>query len=93
MQDLVPETISQGRDAVGPVVLAAQIRLFRSAVLAGASQTAPHSGALMKSTMRWPGRLRDRQDDYLWFTQDFRAPPDNDLASHWGQQSSRVVRA
>jgi hypothetical protein len=22
-------------------------------------------------------RLRDRQDDYLRFTQDFRAPPDN----------------
>ena len=27
-------------------------------------------------------RLRDRQDDYLRFTTDFRAPPDNDLASH-----------
>ena len=91
MQDLVPEAISQGRDAVDPVVLAAQIRLFRSAVLAGASQTAPHSGALMKKHHALARCLRDRQDDYLWFTQDVRAPPDNDLASHWGRQSSRVV--
>jgi hypothetical protein len=27
-------------------------------------------------------RLLDRQDDYLRFTQDWRVPPDNDLASH-----------
>jgi hypothetical protein len=27
-------------------------------------------------------RLLDRQDDYVRFTRDFRAPPDNDLASH-----------
>jgi hypothetical protein len=35
MQHLVREAISQGRDAVDPAVLAAQVRLFRSAVLAG----------------------------------------------------------
>jgi hypothetical protein len=27
-------------------------------------------------------RLRDRQDDYLRFTSDFRAPPDNEGASY-----------
>ncbi len=77
MQDLVREAISQGRDAADPAVLAAQVRLFRSAVLTGASQTAPRSGALMKKHNALARRLRDRQDDYLRFTADFRAPPDN----------------
>ena len=77
MQELVREAISQGRDAVDPAVLAAQVRLFRSAVLAGASQTAARSGPLMKKHHALARRLRDRQDDYLRFTSDFRAPPDN----------------
>jgi transposase len=77
MQNLVREAISRGRDAVDPAVLAAQVRLFRSAVLAGASQTAPRSGALMKKHNALARRLRDRQDDYLRFTVDFRVPPDN----------------
>ncbi len=87
MQDLVREAVSQGRDAVDPAALATQVRLFRSAVLAGASQTAARSGPLMKKHNALARRLRDRQDDYLRFTTDFRAPPDNDLASHctsWG---------
>jgi transposase len=54
MQQLVREAISRGRDAVDPAALAAQVRLFRSAALAGISQTAARSGALMKSTTRWP---------------------------------------
>jgi transposase len=77
MQDLVREAIGQGRDAVDPATLAAQVRLFRSAVLAGASQTAARSGPLMKKHHALARRLRDRQDDYLRFTTDFRAPPDN----------------
>jgi transposase len=77
MQDLVREAISQGRDAVDPDALAAQVRLFRSAVLAGASQTAARSGPLMKKHNALARRLRDRQDDYLRFTSDLRAPPDN----------------
>jgi hypothetical protein len=40
MQQLVSQAIGQGRDAVDPDALAAQIRLFRSAALIGASQTA-----------------------------------------------------
>ena len=44
MQQLVREAVSQGRDAVDPGALAIQVRLFRSAVLAGASQTAARSG-------------------------------------------------
>ena len=77
MQQLVREAASQGRDAVDPDTLAAQVRLFRSAVLAGASQTAARSGALMKKHHALARRLRDRQHDYLRFTSDLRAPPDN----------------
>ena len=71
------EAISQGCGAADPAALAAQVRLFRSAVLAGASQTAARSGALMQKHNTLARRLRDRQDDYLRFTADFRAPPDN----------------
>jgi hypothetical protein len=77
MQDLVRKAISQGRDAVDPAALAAQIRLYRSAVLAGTGQTAARSGALMKKHNALARRLLDRQGDYLQFTRDFRAPPDN----------------
>ena len=77
MQDLVREAISQGRDAVDQAALAAQIRLYRSAVLAGASQTAARSGPLMKKHNALARRLPGRQDDYLRFTTDFRAPPEN----------------
>jgi transposase len=77
MQQLASEAISQGRDAVDPAVLAAQIRLYRSAALIGASQTAARSGALMKKHNALARRLLDRQDDYLRFTTDLRAPPDN----------------
>jgi hypothetical protein len=77
MQDLVREAISRGRDAADPDVLAAQVCLFRSAVLAGAGQTAARPEAVMKKHDALARRLRDRQDGYLRFTQDFRAPPDN----------------
>ena len=77
MQDLVREAISQGRPTADPVALAEQIRLYRSAALAGASQTAARSGALMKKHHALARRLLDRQDDYLRFTRDFRTPPDN----------------
>ena len=77
MQGLVREAISQGRDAVDQAALAAQVRLLRSAALAGASRTAARSGALMKKHHALARRLRDRQDDYLRFTRDWRVPPDN----------------
>ena len=74
MQQLVRDAASQGRYAVDPDALAAQVRLFRSAVLAGASETAARSGALMKKHNALARRLRDPQHDYLQFTSDFRAP-------------------
>ncbi len=54
MQALVSEASSQGRDAVDPAALAAQIHSYRSAVLLGARQTEARSGKLMKSTTPWP---------------------------------------
>jgi hypothetical protein len=54
MQDLVHEAISRGRDAADPDALAARVCLFRSAVLAGAGQTAARSEAKQKV----PGCLR-----------------------------------
>jgi len=80
MQDLAREAISQGRDAVDPVALAVQVHSLRSATLIGASQTATRSGALMKKHHALACRLLDRQDDYLRFTRDLRAPPDNNEA-------------
>ena len=77
MQTLVTEAIRQGHHAVDPATLAARIHLYRSAVLAGASQTASRSGALMKKHNALARRLLDRQDDYLRFTRDWRIPPDN----------------
>jgi hypothetical protein len=77
MQNLAREAISHGRDAIDPSGLAAQVRLFRSAALAGAGQTAARSGALMKKHNALARRLRDRQDDYLRFTRDWRISPDN----------------
>jgi transposase len=81
LQALVREAISQGRDAVDPAALAAQIHSLRSAALIGAGQTAARSGALMKKHHALARRLLDRQDDYLRFTTDFRAPPDNNGTS------------
>jgi transposase len=77
MQALVSEAIAQGRDAVDPAALAAQIHRYRSAVLLGARQTAARSGKLMKKHHALARRLLDRQDDYLRFTTDWRIPADN----------------
>jgi transposase len=77
MQALASEAIRHGRDAVDPAALAAQVRLYRSAALIGAAQTAARSGALMRKHNALARRLLDRQGDYLRFTTDLRAPPDN----------------
>jgi transposase len=61
---------------------------FGSAALAGASsQTAARSGMLMKKQRALARRLHARQDDYLRFTTDFRAPPDkNGCTRHNGTE-------
>jgi hypothetical protein len=88
MQDLVREAIRQGRDAVDPAALAAQVRLYRSAVLAGASQTAARSGPLMKKHHALARRLPGRQDDYPRFTPTSgRRPITTDLSATYGWPS------
>ena len=77
MQALVSEAISQGRDAVDPDVLAARVRLCRSAALIGAGQTAARSGTLMKRHNALARRLPGRQNDYLRFTRDFAVAADD----------------
>jgi transposase len=77
MQQLASEATRHGQDVVDPAALAAQVRLFRSAALIGAAQTAARSGTLMKKHNALARRLLGRQDDYLRFTADLRAPPDN----------------
>jgi transposase len=77
MQALVSEAIAQGRYAVDPAALAAQMHSYRSAVLLGARQTAARSGKLMQKHHALARRLLGRQDDYLRFTADWRIPADN----------------
>jgi hypothetical protein len=77
MQRLVSEAIAQGTDGVDGAALAAQVHAYRSAAVIGARQTAARSTRLMRKQHALARRLIDRQDDYLGFTRDFRAPPDN----------------
>ena len=77
MQALASEAISDGRPAVDPVALAAQVHRYRSAALLGARQTAARSSPLMRKHHALARRLLNRQDDYLRFTTDFQTPPDN----------------
>jgi transposase len=77
MQKLVSEATAQGHDTVDGTALAAQVHAYRSAAVIGASQTAASAGQLMRKHHALARRLIDRQDDYLRFTSDFRAPPDN----------------
>ena len=77
MQKLVSEATAQGHDTVDGTALAAQVHAYRSATVIGASQTAARAGQLMRKHHALARRLIDRQDDYLRFTSDFRAPPDN----------------
>ena len=77
MQKLVTEAIAASADALDPDALAEQIQLYRSAVQIGITQTAPRSTKVMKKHNALARRLRQRQDDYLRFTTDWRIPPDN----------------
>jgi hypothetical protein len=97
MQALVSEAITQGNAAVDSAALARQVSLYHSAALTGASQTAARRGKLMRKHNALARRLLARQDDYLRFTSDFRAPPDNEGASYctsWVRSAvSRFLRS
>jgi transposase len=77
MQKLVTQAITTGAESLDPDALAKHMGLYRSAVQIGVNQTSPRSGKTMKKHNALARRLRDRQDDYLRFTTDWRIPPDN----------------
>lgn len=77
MQKLVTEAIATGAGAIQADALTQQVRLYRSAVQIGITQTAARTSETMRKHNALARRLRDRQDDYLRFTQDWRIPPDN----------------
>jgi transposase len=78
MQKLVSDAIATGADAIDPDTLDEQVRLYRSAAQIGLTSTAARSDKVMRKHHALARRLRDRQDDYLRFTTDWRRiPPDN----------------
>jgi transposase len=77
VQKLVAEATAAGADTIDPDALDTQVRLYRSAVRIGATQTSARTSKVMRKHNALARRLRDRQDDYLRFTTDWRIPPDN----------------
>jgi transposase len=77
LQKLVAEAITTDADTVDTDALAEQVRLYRSAVQIGINSTAARSDKVMRKHNALARRLRDRQDDYLRFTTDWRIPADN----------------
>ena len=74
MQQLLTAAWEAGHHSVEAGVLDEQVRSWRSAALIGISQTAARSTKLMKKHHALARRLLERQDDYLRFTTDWRAP-------------------
>jgi transposase len=77
MQRLVAEAIATGTSTVDTDALNKHIQLYGSAVQIGITQTAARTSETMKKHNALARRLRDRRDDYLRFTTDWRIPPDN----------------
>jgi transposase len=77
MQKLASDAIAASADAIDPEALEQQVRLYRSAAQIGLTSTAARSDKVMRKHHALARRLRDRQDDYLRFTTDWRIPPDN----------------
>jgi transposase len=80
MQHLVDEAIAVGAVAIDADALDKQVQLYRSATQIGITQTAARSGNVMRKHNALARRLRDRQDDYLRFTTNWRIPADNNGA-------------
>jgi transposase len=77
MQKLVAEAITAGAATIDPDALDHQVQLYRSAARIGLTQTAARSSTAMRKHHALARRLRDRQDDYLRFTTNWRVPADN----------------
>ena len=77
MQQLVGKAITAGADTIDTDALNKQVQLYRSAVQIRLTQTAARSDPVMTKHHALARRLRDRQNDYLRFTRDWRIPADN----------------
>jgi hypothetical protein len=77
MQQLVGKAIAAGADTIDTEALNKQVQLYHSAVEIGLTQTAARSDPAMTKHHALARRLRDRQDDYLRFTRNWRIPADN----------------
>lgn len=77
LQRLATAASATGADVIEADALAEQVGLYRSAVQIGINQTAARTSQTMRKHNALARRLRDRQDDYLRFTRDWRIPPDN----------------
>lgn len=77
IQQLVAGAIANGASVLDPAALDTQLQLYRAAVQIGITSTAARTDKLMRKHHALARRLRDRQNDYLRFTTDWRIPPDN----------------
>jgi len=77
LQKLVVEAITTDAERLDPDMLDKHTRLYRSAVQIGITTTAARTTTVMRKHNALARRLRDRRDDYLRFTSDWRIPPDN----------------
>jgi transposase len=77
IQQLVAGAVASGASALDPAALDTQLQLYRAAVQIGITSTAARTDKLMRKHHALARRLRDRQNDYLRFTTDWRIPPDN----------------
>jgi transposase len=77
LQKLVVEAITTDAEQLDPDMLDQHTRLYRSAVQIGITTTAARTTTVMRKHNALARRLRDRRDDYLRFTSDWRIPPDN----------------
>ena len=77
LQKLVVEAITTDAEQPDPDMLDQHTRLYRSAVQIGITTTAARTTTVMRKHNALARRLRDRRDDYLRFTSDWRIPPDN----------------
>lgn len=77
LQNLVKEAIAAGLSTVNPDALHHQVQRYRCAVQIGITATAARNDNVMRKHNALARRLRDRQDDYLRFTTNWRIPADN----------------
>lgn len=80
LKSLVEAAIEANRPSIDQRLAALQLGLLRSAVILGVRQNQAHTTKIMATHHALACRIRDRHDDYLRFSTDFRVPFDNNAA-------------